>query len=167
MLDLSARAYGAVCDAAQCARAAIETALPLARERRIALHASLPSSVPARVDADLCMHALVNLVENAAKYCGEGGNVEVACFRDGDFAVVFVDDDGPGIASDDCDAIFDLGVRGASSRAGREAASASAVVKAVAERAGGDVRALASPLGGARFVLRLPGAPEVDSHTLA
>ena len=162
MLDLSARAYGAVCDAAQCARAAIETALPLACERRIALHASLPSSVPARVDADLCMHALVNLVENAVKYCGEGGTVEVACFRDGEFTVVFIDDDGPGIASEDCEAIFDLGVRAAPSRGG--SGIGLAVVKAVAERAGGDVRALASPLGGARFVLRLPGAPQAGSE---
>ncbi len=158
MLDLSARAHGAVCDTAQCARAAIETALPLARQRRVALRASLSSPVPARVDADLCMHALVNLVENAAKYCDDGGNVEIGCFRDGDFAMIVVDDDGPGIARDDCEAIFDLGVRAAPSRGG--SGIGLAVVKAVADRAGGDVRALASPLGGARFVLRFPGAAE-------
>ncbi len=157
MLDLSARAHGAVCDAAQCARAALEIALPAARERGVTMHASLPAPVWARVDGDLCMHALLNLVENAVKYCGEGGNVEVACGGDGGFAAVVVDDDGPGIARDDCDAIFDLGVRALTSRGGNGIGLA--VVKAVAERAGGDVRALVSPLGGARFVLRLPAAP--------
>lgn len=157
MLDLSSYERGAVCDTAECAQAAIETALPLARERRVALRASLAPRVPARIDADLCMHALVNLVENAAKYCSDGGTVEVACRSDAGFAVVTVDDDGPGIERDDYETIFDLGVRAARTRGGRGIGLA--VVKAVAERAGGDVCALASPLGGARFVLRLPAGP--------
>ena len=154
MLDLSARAAGALCDAAQCAQAAVETALPLARERCVTIQASLNSPVAARVDPDLCMHALVNLIENATKYCSVGGKVEVACRHEGAFAVVFVDDDGPGVAGGDCETIFDLGVRAASSRGG--SGIGLAVVKAVAERAGGDVRVTASRLGGARFAIRFP-----------
>ena len=161
MLDLSARAHGAVCDAAECARAALETALPSARERGVTLQASLPMRIPARIDADLCMHALVNLIENAVKYCGAGGKVQVACVLEGESAVAIIDDDGPGIASNDYDAIFDLGVRRQTSSGG--SGIGLAVVKAVAERAGGDVRACASPLGGARFVLRLPAAREPSS----
>jgi signal transduction histidine kinase len=157
MLDLSMRTMQAACDVAECVHAAIATALPLARAQDVTLCVRVAQSVSARLDADSCMHVLLNLVENAAKFCGAGGLVEVACERDGDFAVVTVDDDGPGIAPPDRTCVFDLGVRGVTARPG--CGIGLAVVKAVAERAGGDVRALASPLGGARFVLRLPVGP--------
>jgi signal transduction histidine kinase len=66
-----------------------------------------------------------------------------------------VDDDGGGVEPARRKAIFTLGVRGAGTdRTG--SGIGLAVVKAIAERAGGDVRVGSSSLGGARFVLRLP-----------
>ncbi len=162
LLDLSARGRNARCDVVEQARAAIDAAVPLARVRRVAIRARLPATAPARIDGDACMHALVNLVENGVKYCGDDGTVEVSCACDKRFIIVTVDDDGPGVAPFERDTIFDLGIRGNS--AGRSGTGIGlAVVKAIADRAGGDVRAAPSPLGGARFVLRLPTLPEAGT----
>ncbi len=159
LLDLSARGRNARCDVVEHARAAIDAAVPLARVRRVTIRARLPAAALARIDGDTCMHALVNLVENGVKYCRDDGIVEVSCACEKRFVVVTVDDDGPGVAPLERDTIFDLGIRGNS--AGRSGTGIGlAVVKAIADRAGGDVRAMPSPLGGARFVLRLPTLPE-------
>ncbi|MEO6835870.1 MAG: HAMP domain-containing sensor histidine kinase [Candidatus Tumulicola sp.] len=155
MLDLSARRRGACCDVAEQIRATIDTTVPLARDRRVTIRARLPQTAPARVDGDACMHALVNLVENGIKCCGEGGTVEIECVCADLTVCVSVDDDGPGIAPGERESIFEMGIRGgAASHPGTGIGLA--VVKAIADRAGGDVRVLSSPLGGARFILRFP-----------
>jgi signal transduction histidine kinase len=94
-------------------------------------------------------------LDNALKYGREGGAVAIACAREGAFVRVSVDDDGSGIAPEERERIFGLGVRGEWPR-GAGAGIGLAVVRAIARRAGGDVRAEPSALGGARFVLRLP-----------
>jgi signal transduction histidine kinase len=153
MLDLSARGRDARCDVAEQVRAAIDATVPLARDRRVTIRARLPQKAPARIDGDACMHALVNLLENGVKYCGEEGAVEISCACEQRYTVVHVDDDGPGIAPLEREKIFELGIRGEGAcRPGTGIGLA--VVKAIADRAGGDVSALPSPLGGARFVLR-------------
>ncbi|HTU82053.1 MAG TPA: HAMP domain-containing sensor histidine kinase [Candidatus Acidoferrales bacterium] len=155
LLDLTVRHDRGNCDVAEQIRATVEAALPLARERRVAIAARLPAHARARIDGDACVHALLNLVENGVKYGREGGSVEIACLRDEAYVTIFVDDDGPGIDCRDRDAIFALGIR--ANRGGAPGSGIGlAVVRAIAQRAGGDVRAERSPLGGARFVLRLP-----------
>ena len=67
-----------------------------------------------------------------------------------------VDDDGPGIASHERESIFGLRVRGSSASPRPGTGIGLAIVKMIAERAGGAVRVAASPLGGARFEVRLP-----------
>jgi signal transduction histidine kinase len=155
MLDLSARGRDSRCDVAEQVQAAIDATLPLARDRRVTIRARLPQSAPARIDSDACMHALVNLLENGVNYCGVSGAVEISCACDKRFTVVTVDDDGPGVAPLERETIFDLGVRGGAVRRPGTGIGL-AVVKAVADRAGGDVQVLRSPMGGARFVIRFP-----------
>ena len=47
----------------------------------------------------LLRELLSNLVDNAVKYCGEGGCVTIRCGRRGSEAFVEVEDDGPGVAA--------------------------------------------------------------------
>lgn len=155
MLDLSIGLREARCDVAERVRATLDATAPLARERAVTIGVRASDAALARVDGDACMHALLNLVENAIKCCARGGRVEVTCDRGGGFARVTVDDDGPGIAADEREAIFTFGVRGANARHAGSGIGL-AIVRAIAERAGGDVRVTTSPLGGARFVLRFP-----------
>lgn len=160
MLDFSAPGVSTekschACNVVEQIRATIEMLSPMATARRVTIQTQLPDAVLARVDGDACVHALANLVENAVKYGSERGTVAVSCLREEPFIAIVVEDDGSGIAPESQDLIFAMGVRGSlAERPGRGIGLA--VVKAIAERAGGDVRVEASRLGGARFVLRFP-----------
>jgi len=154
MLDLTASTRDGRCDLAEQVRATIDAVLPLARQRGVTIRARLLRSVSARIDGDACIHALLNVVENAVKHGREGGNVTIDCARENSFVCVTVDDDGPGIAPDERDAIFGLGFRGGRARQPGNGIGL-AIVKAILTRAGGDVSVDASPLGGARFVLQI------------
>ena len=62
-------------------------------------------------DRDALAEALVNLLDNAVKYGGEGGTVEVAVRRDDAHAVVEVADRGPGVPPAMAERVFDPFVR--------------------------------------------------------
>ncbi len=157
LLDLSTAPPQRACDVVEQIRATIEMLSPMAAARRVAIRACLPVAARAGVDGDACVHAIANLLENAVKYVGEGGRVEVSCACAEPFVTVAVEDDGAGVAPAAREAVFRMGVRGAAAPQSGNGIGL-AVVKAIAERAGGDVRVESSALGGARFVLRLPEA---------
>jgi two-component system phosphate regulon sensor histidine kinase PhoR len=154
MLDLSACGRATQCDLSEQIRSTIDAVLPLARHRGVTIRARLLQKAIAAIDGDTCVHALLNVVENAVKHGREGGTVTIDCVRESSFLCVYVDDDGPGVASEERDAIFGLGFRGTHAR-NRGNGIGLAVVKAIVTRAGGDVSVDESPSGGARFVLRI------------
>lgn len=97
-----------------------------------------------------------NLVDNAARHAGS--RVDLAVREEAGRVTVTVDDDGPGIPPADRDRIFERFVRLDEARA-RDAGGSGlglAIVREVVTGHGGDVTAGSSPLGGARFVVRLP-----------
>jgi len=97
-----------------------------------------------------------NLVDNAQRHAQ--GQVAVSLRRDGDELVFVVDDDGPGIPEADRLRVFDRFTRldEARGRADGGAGLGLAVVRRVVEQHGGTVAIFDSPLGGARFEVRLP-----------
>ncbi|MDQ2865267.1 MAG: HAMP domain-containing histidine kinase [Candidatus Eremiobacteraeota bacterium] len=157
MLDLSpGTLLDRTSDVSQAVRAAVEALAPIARERRIAMRATVPPDVFGGIDADACMHAVINLIENALKYGRFGGRVDVALRVCPRIVEIAVDDDGPGVAETERDAIFELHARGGSvdSRPGRGIGLA--IVRRIAERVAGRAWAEHSSLGGARFVFEIP-----------
>jgi two-component system, NtrC family, sensor histidine kinase GlrK len=62
---------------------------------------------------------LDNLVSNAIKYAPRGGKVRITTLRDGDMLQIDVEDDGPGIAADEQERIFDSFYRGDASANGK------------------------------------------------
>ncbi|MFI2706536.1 ATP-binding protein, partial [Nocardioides sp. CER28] len=98
--------------------------------------------------------AITNLLDNAAKWSPPDGTVHVT-LRDG---VLTVDDQGPGIPEGDRPHVFDRFYRAAESRAMPGSGLGLAIVRQTAERHGGTVAADQTPEGGARLVLRIPGA---------
>lgn len=153
LLDLSRHERRVACDVVEQIGATIEMLSPMAAARRVTIRTRLPDAAGASVDGDACVHALANLVENAIKHGSECGTIEVSCICRTPYVVISVEDDGCGIAPQSRETIFAMGVRGdVRERSGRGIGLA--VVKAIAQRAGGDVRVEPSPLGGARFVLR-------------
>ncbi len=111
---------------------------PLAIARGVTIRSRLPDAACARIDGDACFHALANLVENAVKHGAVEGTVEIACVCERPYISVYIDDDGNGVPPALRDAIFLLGVRG--DGAGLGCGIGLAIVKAIAERAGGEVR---------------------------
>ncbi|MDN5744907.1 MAG: HAMP domain-containing histidine kinase, partial [Nocardioidaceae bacterium] len=97
--------------------------------------------------------AVTNLLDNAAKWSPEGGQVTVR-LSDG---VLTVDDQGPGIAEDDRARIFDRFWRSPDARTMPGSGLGLAIVRQVAERHSGAVHATENGTGGARLVLRMPG----------
>ena len=98
-----------------------------------------------------------NLLDNAFKFTAPGVAVHVAVKRDGDWAMLQVDDAGPGIAPENLERVFDPFFRGAEARAGGSGFGLGLpILRRVARAHGGDVTVESSPLGGARFTLRLP-----------
>jgi two-component system sensor histidine kinase MprB len=103
--------------------------------------------------------AVTNLLDNAAKWSPEGGQVTVR-LSDG---VLTVDDQGPGIAEADRTQVFDRFWRSPDARTMPGSGLGLSIVRQVAERHGGNVVATENSAGGARLVLRLPGRENVDA----
>ncbi|HVJ28466.1 MAG TPA: HAMP domain-containing sensor histidine kinase [Vicinamibacterales bacterium] len=95
-----------------------------------------------------------NLFTNASKYGGD--RVEVSLEEDGADVMIHVDDNGPGIPDEKLDLIFADGVRLRVDQDRPGSGMGLGIVRAIAANMGGSVSASRSPLGGARFTLRLP-----------
>jgi signal transduction histidine kinase len=161
-IDRNARAT----NLSQLVGAAIDALAPVARERKVSIDADVPRDLFARIDPDACMHAILNLVENATKYGKPGGSVLVSAASDPPDAVLAVDDDGPGVAPAERETVFALRSRGGSVDVPGSGIGL-AIVKAIVERARGTVSIHDSALGGARFVVRLPADAPIRAESAA
>lgn len=96
-------------DVADIISAAVETSRPLVESRGHTLHVVLPEE-ELRVEADLTRMAQVvtNLLNNAAKYTEEGGEIWVRVGRDGCDVKIAVRDNGVGMPREMLASVFDL-----------------------------------------------------------
>ena len=103
------------------------------------------------------LHRLVlNLMENALRHTPGGTAVRAAVDVEDGAVVLHVDDDGPGIAPELREKVFERFVRVGGESSGSSGLGLS-IVRAVADAHGGSVRVEDDPDGvGARFVVRLP-----------
>lgn len=164
LLDLSAAAAPASTNVAEAVAAAMDALAPLAGARGVRFARTGASSAYARIDEDTCVHALRNLIENALKHGRCGGLVVVSVWDDAPWITIAIDDDGPGVPPDEREQIFVLRVRGNGART-QGWGIGLALVKRIVERVAGTIAVSRSPLGGARFMLRLPAsiAPKAES----
>ncbi|TDB96743.1 HAMP domain-containing histidine kinase [Actinomadura sp. 7K534] len=117
-------------------------------------------------DAQRLTQALMQLASNAVRHTGDGDTIEVgSAVRDG-AVLLWVRDDGPGVAPPDAERIFERFVRG--DREPRPAGGAGpgdgaglglAIVASIARAHDGTAHVESPPDGGARFVLTLPLRP--------
>jgi len=147
-------------DAAGDLQTAIAVALnavsPIAGSRRTVISQFAFDVGPIALETDRMTQILVNILENAIKHGTEAGRVCVAVATESPSAVrVCIDDDGPGVPEEERSAIFALARRGTMARA-EGSGLGLALVRLLLERAGGGVEVGTSPLGGARFCLRVP-----------
>jgi two-component system OmpR family sensor kinase len=138
---------------------AVDDGRAVAPGRDIRVEAEGPAVVVG--DRDQLRQVLGNLLRNAFVHTPEGTPIEVTLERAGDAVRLEVRDHGPGLPTSDAEALFERFWR---SEAGRErgrggAGLGLAIVAAIVDAHGGDVRAGNAPGGGASFVVTLPGAP--------
>jgi two-component system, OmpR family, sensor histidine kinase MprB len=140
----------------------VEGAVDRARARFPAVAWESNGLEPTIVDGyrDRMERAVWNLLENAGKWSGAGGSVEVS-LAGGELRVR---DHGPGFSDEDRPLVFDRFYRSAAARAMPGAGLGLAIVREVAEAHGGTVEADNADDGGAVVRLSLNGAARPGSH---
>ncbi|MGB8861288.1 MAG: HAMP domain-containing sensor histidine kinase [Ilumatobacteraceae bacterium] len=131
------------------------TASAIGSQPGISFHPVTTGPLEVQADPDRLAQVLANLVENAGKYARSA--VLVSARAEAHWAVVTVDDDGPGIAPYDLPHVFERLYVARHQPERRESSSGLglAIVKELVTAMGGDVSAGAAPNGGARLSFRL------------
>ena len=126
--------------------------------RRIHVAAALPQAIMVRADESRIARVVANLLENAARYAPEGAHVSLSLGREGNKALLVVEDSGPGVPAELLARLFERFYRVESSRNREQGGSGLglAICRSIVEAHGGSIIAAASPLGGLRIELRLP-----------
>jgi PAS domain S-box-containing protein len=150
-------------------RRAIRSCTGLARERQVRVEEGVPAEMPTLdVEAARVEQAVENLLANAIQHAPIGSVVRVRASFDDDavepWARCTVEDEGPGVASEDRDRLFEPFF----SRRKGGTGLGLPIVQRVAEAHGGSVRVENRPEGGARFTLLLPvtGTPDMGRSAL-
>jgi PAS domain S-box-containing protein len=139
---------------------AVETTRPLIRRRKHHLIVQVPED-PVRVNGDLTRlsQVVANLLDNAAKYTDDGGQIRLEAEVQGSCVVIRVRDTGLGIAPELLPHVFDVFTRADHTldRAEGGLGIGLTLVKRLVEMHDGSIEAHSEGLGrGAEFVVRLP-----------
>jgi signal transduction histidine kinase len=117
------------------------------------------------IDRDRIRQVLVNLLTNAHAYCPQGAAIIVTAARRGDEVQLSVIDDGPGMAADQLEHIFERFSRGDAGLTQHVGGTGLglAISKSLVELHGGSIEAVSSLGEGSTFRVCLPvGATERD-----
>jgi two-component system OmpR family sensor kinase len=150
-------------DFTEIARDAVEDARAVDPERPI----DVATPHEAIVDGDdaRLRQVAANLLANALEHTPPGTPVHVRLRIEADEVALEVADEGPGLASEDADKVFDRFFRVDPAR-GRENGGAGlglSIVAAIIHAHGGRVSVLTSPGAGARFIVTVPLAASIPA----
>ncbi|HYJ67340.1 MAG TPA: HAMP domain-containing sensor histidine kinase [Nocardioidaceae bacterium] len=142
-------------DLAAIVRGVVDEVRPGAEPRAVALSVSGPETVVCTLDEPMVRRAIANIVDNAVRHAPEGTSVDVHVALDEHHASVEVTDDGPGIAAEDRDHVFERFWRGPTDSDGTGLGLP--IARQIARAHGGDVTVTspASSGAGCAFELRL------------
>ncbi len=147
-------------DLAEIVTHGVETSRPLIEARKHQLHVQLPrTKVTLSGDLTRLAQVLANLLNNAAKYTDEGGEIWLSADREDNRAVLRVRDTGAGIAATLLPRVFELFAQAERTldRSQGGLGIGLTLVKLLVEMHGGSVEARSEGLGrGAEFIVRLP-----------
>lgn len=141
---------------------AIESSRPMLVARHQRLTVRQPASAVTVFGDPIRLSQLVlNLLNNAAKYTAQGGDVSLTVEADNQTATISVKDSGIGIARERLDQIFSLFVQAGQTPETSDGGLGVGLhlVKTIAELHGGTISVVSAGLGsGSEFVVRLPVA---------
>ncbi len=125
-----------------------------ARSRNLTLKMQGFSDLEVKVDRQLFVSALANLVQNALKFSKRGGTVQVRTRQEGDRILVEVEDECGGLPEGKIGELFESGVKKGNDRTGMGLGLA--ISRQAIERNNGILRAQDLPGKGCIFTIDLP-----------
>jgi two-component system OmpR family sensor kinase len=116
-------------------------------------------------DSDRLAQAVVNLASNAVRYTTTGAVIEIGASVEGEYARLWVRDEGTGIAPEEQQRIFHRFARGRDrlTRASEGTGLGLAIVDAIAVAHGGRTELESVPGQGSRFTLVIPTEPPPEA----
>jgi two-component system phosphate regulon sensor histidine kinase PhoR len=145
-------------DLAALIQSAVSRLAPAADAKRQTVDANVQEGLACWADAQALERVVVNLLDNAIKYTGDGGSIRVSAAQADDAVVIEVADDGPGIPEADQPRIFERFYRVDRARS-RELGGTGlglSIVKHIVESHGGEVGVESAVGRGSTFRVRLP-----------
>ena len=142
------------------AKEVVADLLPEAANRGVDLGFVDIEPVVVRSEAVMLAAMVRNLLDNALRFTPQGGRIDAGVYRDGDAAILQIEDTGPGVSPDEIDRIFEPFFRGQRPE-GEGVGLGLSIVKRIADRLGGSIEAVnATESGrtGLRVIVRLPVA---------
>ncbi len=128
----------------------------IAEDNDIRIEATAPRDLSLTADRNRMRQVMANLVDNAVKYTGRGGRVDLTAYAEHEHVVIVVEDTGIGIAPTDLPRIWDRLYRGDPGRARRGLGLGLSLVRAVVHAHKGRADVSSEPGNGARFTLSFP-----------
>ena len=131
----------------------------------IALAAILPMFITNNYHLNLMIQVLINIIDNAIKYTPVGSDIRIEWKKQGDFVLVSIADNGPGISAEAKPHIFEMfysaSAKIADSR--RSMGLGLALCKSIINAHGGEIAVADRSPHGAIFTFSVP-AGEVELH---
>lgn len=131
---------------------------PMAATRSVRLVSDASPDIEILTSPDLLYRCVLNLVDNAIKYSGDGSQVTVTARRENGRVTIAVADNGVGIDAESLPRVFDRFYRVDKGRSRREGGTGLglAIVKQLVESLGGDVDVSSQVDVGTTFTVQLP-----------
>jgi len=145
-------------DLAALTRSTLEQMSLLAEEKKIQINMANLQSIQIEGDPPRLKQVVVNLVDNAIKYTGAGGSIEISVMPEGNYAVLRVKDTGIGIPEEMLPRVFDRFFRADKARSRDVGGSGLglSIVRSICQAHGGDVTLESREGHGTTVAVRLP-----------
>ena len=136
---------------------AVETVLPEAEARDIAISVEVPQKLLMSGDRSELGIILNNLLSNAVKYNRDNGRVDTSIFEEGDLVTIVVKDTGIGMTEEECSKLFSEFVRIKNEKTRNILGSGLglSIIKKLARMYGGDASVSSIPDEGSTFRITL------------
>lgn len=129
---------------------------PLAENKKIRFSQNIEDQISIAADIKMLQRAFSNLLDNAIKYTGENGAVDVALYKENDQVTIKITDTGIGITSENFEKIFDRFYRAEPSRTDAGTGLGLSLARAIVRQHKGEILVSSQYNKGSVFSVTLP-----------